>query len=57
MFESFGSKVRLSDELQNVNKEKIDEMIDTALALGPVGTVVKIDKEKALEIFKDSLGW
>jgi alcohol dehydrogenase YqhD (iron-dependent ADH family) len=57
LFESWGAKVRLSDELENVSETKINEIIETALALGSVGTVVKIDKEKALEIFKDSLGW
>jgi len=57
LFESWGAKVRLSDELLNVDETRINELIETALALGSVGTVVKIDKEKALEIFKDSLGW
>ena len=57
LFESWGAKVRLSDELKNVKESKIDELIKIALALGSVGTVVKIDKEKAKEIFIDSLGW
>lgn len=57
LFEKWGAKVRLSDEFDNIDELKINEIIDTALALGSVGTVVKIDKEKALEIFKDSLGW
>ncbi len=57
LFESWGAKVRLSDELENVTESKIDELIEIALALGSVGTVVKIDKEKAKEIFIDSLGW
>ena len=57
LFESWGAKVRLSDELKNVSESKIDELIKTALALGSVGTVVKIDIEKAKEIFIDSLGW
>jgi len=57
LFESWGAKVRLSDELLYVDVKRINELIETALALGSVGTVVKIDKEKALEIFKDSLGW
>lgn len=57
LFESWGAKVRLSDELKDIDIEKVDELIETALALGSVGTVVKIDKEKAMEIFKDSLGW
>ncbi len=57
LFESWGAKVRLSDELKNVSESKIDELIKTALALGSVGTVVKIDTKKAKEIFIDSLGW
>ena len=57
LFISWGAKVRLSEELIDVTELKINELIDTALALGSVGTVVKIDKEKALEIFKYSLGW
>lgn len=57
LFVSWGAKVKLSDELIEVTENKIDELIETALALGSVGTVIKIDKEKAKEIFKDSLGW
>ena len=57
LFVSWGAKVKLSDELKDVTESKIDELIKTALALGSVGTVVKIDIEKAKEIFIDSLGW
>lgn len=57
LFVKWGAKVRLSDELEDINEEKVSELIDNALALGSVGTVIKIDKEKAKEIFKISLGW
>ena len=57
LFVSWGASVRLSEELKDVTEPKINELIKTGLALGSVGTVIKIDKEKALEIFKDSLGW
>lgn len=55
LFISWGANVRLKDELPEILDAKIEEMIDTALALGSVGTVVKIDKEKAKEIFKESM--
>ena len=57
LFISWGAKVKLSDELKDVTEEEIDKLIDNALALGSVGTVIKIDEEKAKEIFKISLGW
>lgn len=57
LFVSWGAKVKLSDELVDIKECKIDELIENALALGSVGTVIKIDKEKAKEIFFSSLGW
>lgn len=57
LFVSWGAKVRLNEELKDVTEEEINKLIDNALALGSVGTVIKIDKEKALEIFRLSLGW
>ena len=57
LFVSWGAKVKLSDELTDVSKEKIDEIINNALALGSVGTVIKIDYDKSKEIFYESLGW
>ena len=57
LFSEWGAKVKLSDELKDVTLEEIDKLIENALALGSVGTVIEIDKEKALEIFKNSLGW
>lgn len=56
LFTKWGAKVRISDELTNVSDTKIYELIKTALSLGNVGTVVKIDHEKALEILNFSLG-
>lgn len=57
LFSEWGAKVKLSDELKEVTLEEIDKLIENALALGNVGTVIEIDKNKALEIFKNSLGW
>ncbi len=57
LFSEWGAKVKLSDELKEVTLEEIDKLIENALALGSVGTVIEIDKDKALEIFKNSLGW
>ena len=57
LFSEWGAKVKLSDELKDVTLEEIDKLIENALALGSVGTVIEIDKDKALEIFKNSLGW
>ncbi|KFZ27384.1 MAG: NADH-dependent butanol dehydrogenase B [Candidatus Izimaplasma bacterium HR2] len=57
LFSEWGAKVKLSEELKDVTLEEIDKLIENALALGSVGTVIEIDKEKALEIFKNSLGW
>ena len=57
LFISWGAKVKLSSEMHDISIDDVNKLIDNALALGSVGTVIKIDKEKALEIFKNSLGW
>lgn len=51
LFTAWGASVRMSQEL-SIDDEKLEKLVDNALALGNVGTIVTIDKEKALEIFK-----
>ena len=49
LFTSWGADVTICKyELTN---EQINQLINNALALGPVGKVISIDKDKALEIF------
>ena len=50
LFTSWGASVRMKNEL-TLNNEQITDMVDNALALGNVGTITIIDKEKAFEIF------
>jgi alcohol dehydrogenase YqhD (iron-dependent ADH family) len=51
LFSSWGASVRMSSDL-SINDEDINAMVKNALALGNVGTVVSIDYNKAVEIFK-----
>ena len=51
IFVKWGAKVKLSDELK-LSDSDIEALVDNALALGEVGTVVKINKAKGIEIFK-----
>ncbi len=49
IFSSFGAKVRITS--LNLTENDIMELINKALQLGNVGTVIDVDREKALEIF------
>jgi alcohol dehydrogenase YqhD (iron-dependent ADH family) len=51
LFKSFNASVRISDQL-TLSDETIKDLVDNALELGSVGTVITVDHEKATEIFK-----
>lgn len=57
LFTSWGVKVRLEGEFPDLTIEKLEELVDSALALGSVGTVIEVNKDIAMEILKNSLGW
>lgn len=50
MFIKWGADVRITH--LSITDDKILDMVENALALGNVGKVTTIDKEKAIEIFK-----
>ncbi|MCF7927260.1 MAG: iron-containing alcohol dehydrogenase [Candidatus Izimaplasma sp.] len=54
LFQSWGAKTKLCDMLDKQDIKPAEYYVDKALKLGPVGTVITIDREKALEIFEDS---
>lgn len=50
LFSSWGAETKMIQSFES-SKEDIKRYVDTALALGNVGTVVSIDEDKATEIF------
>ena len=49
IFKAFGAEVNMTS-LQ-LNEKAINDMVDKALQLGSVGTIIEVNKEKAIEIF------
>lgn len=56
LFQSFGAKTNFEDEGIQLTSETINSLVDNALALGSVGTVITIDKKIATEIFELAKG-
>lgn len=52
IFESWGAKVRIID--LKIDENKMNLLVENALALGNLGTVTEIDKHKAIEIFENA---
>lgn len=52
LFNSFGANTNFKDEKISMDENKMDDLIKNVLTLGTIGTVVKIDEGKAMEIFK-----
>jgi len=57
LFESFGAKTSLKKEDLNIDVNKVNSMVETAVLIGSVGTVIEVNKEVGIEIFYQSLGW
>jgi alcohol dehydrogenase YqhD (iron-dependent ADH family) len=55
LFRSWGAEVRVNVS-KELSEQDIENLTDNALALGSVGTVVEINKERANEIFKLATG-
>jgi len=51
LFNGFGANTNFKDEKIVMDESKMNDLIENVLALGEIGTVVKIDKIKAKEIF------
>ncbi|MBU1019664.1 MAG: iron-containing alcohol dehydrogenase, partial [Firmicutes bacterium] len=57
LFNKWGAKTDMKEGFSDLTIEKLNNLIHNALALGNVGTVIEVNPEIALEIFKNSLGW
>ncbi len=54
LFLSWGAPIRLHQEL-SIDDTLVNELVQNALGLGSVGTIITVDNDKALEIFNLSL--
>ena len=55
LFNGFGANTNFKDEKIVMDESKMNDLIENVLALGEIGTVVKIDKIKALILQIESL--
>jgi len=55
LFSGWGANTRLSQEKLNITEQNIEELIENALALGSLGTVIEVNYDVAKEIMKQSL--
>ena len=55
LFAGWGANIRLSQEKLNITEQNIEELIENALALGSVGTVIEVNYDIAKEIINLAL--
>ncbi|MBN2605653.1 MAG: iron-containing alcohol dehydrogenase [Bacilli bacterium] len=57
LFNRWGAKTDMKEGFSDLTEESLRSLIQNALALGNVGTVIEVNPDIAFEIFKNSLGW